>query len=111
MARGTLLGGEPMPAPHVVVKDGPADPTLPSSLRRARRVAFRSGSPRPGGYVMCLLGAHHEAFGELPLAVQGPFPVERYEKYAGEGFQIFGLSFRKRERAATVPFREEESEN
>jgi hypothetical protein len=42
---------------------------------------------------MYLLGVHHEAFGELPLAVQGPFPVERYEKYAGEGFQIFSLSF------------------
>jgi hypothetical protein len=40
---------------------------------------------------MCLPGVHHEAFGELPLAVQGPFPVERYEKYAGEGFQIFSL--------------------
>ena len=57
------------------------------------------------------LGVYHEAFGELPLAVQGPFPAERYEKYAGEGFQIFSLSFLKRERAATVPFREEESEN
>jgi hypothetical protein len=42
---------------------------------------------------MYLLGVHHEAFGELPLAAQGPFPVERYEKYAGEGFQIFSLSF------------------
>ena len=60
---------------------------------------------------MYLLGVHHEAFGELPLAVQGPFPVERYEKYAGEGFQIFSPFLLKRERAAIVSFREEESEN
>jgi hypothetical protein len=98
-----------MPAPHVVVKDSPADPTLVAATGKEGRFSLRF--PPPGGYVMYLLGVHHEAFGELPLAAQGPFPVERYEKYAGEGFQIFGLSFRKRERAATVPFREEESEN
>ena len=63
------------------------------------------------------LGVHHETFGELPLAVQGPSPAERYEKYAGEGFQIFSpfflffLFFLKRERATIVSFREEESEN
>jgi hypothetical protein len=66
--RGTLLGagGEPMPAAHVVVQDGPADTTLIAAADDEGR--FSPRVPRPGGHVMYLLGVHHETLGALPLA-------------------------------------------
>ncbi|PSR00254.1 MAG: hypothetical protein BRD48_01645 [Bacteroidetes bacterium QS_9_68_14] len=66
--RGTLLGagGEPMPAAHVVVHDGPADATPIAAADDEGR--FSPRIPRPDGHVMHLLGVHHGTLGALPLA-------------------------------------------
>lgn len=74
--RGTLTGagGQPMPAAHIVVQDGPADTTLVAAADEEGRFSLRV--PELGGYVMYLLGVHHQTLGALPLILGEPGAVE-----------------------------------
>jgi thiol-disulfide isomerase/thioredoxin len=71
---GTLLGadGQPMPAAHVVVQDGPVDTSVVAEANEKGR--FTLTLPRHGGYGMYLMGVHHETL-EAPLIVTPEEPV------------------------------------
>lgn len=71
---GTLLGadGQPMPAAHIVVQDGPVDTSVVVEANEKGR--FTLTLPRPGGYGMYLMGVHHETL-EAPLIVTPDEPV------------------------------------